>query len=281
MPRITHLKLFCVPVRSDAALRFELLESVELTDFSCPATVDPCFLHTLFAIAINMRFLRLGALLPFPLPPSFRLYSASLRVLDIEFYHGSFSAELLSALDAPLLADLTVREVYQYVHSLLASPGVLSQITHFRVYSDIGDEVSLHQLFSALPRLRVLDLLHAHSHVFDAYSLWAASPLRSELPNTTANLKELHLGKVGLEAVLALVRFVMQSSSGSCTSTGLRKVRVRGPRALLPCHWMRWSCRTLLMILHLLTSIVLLLISTLPQRTLCFDTHIIRLLLLI
>ncbi|KAJ7077787.1 hypothetical protein C8R44DRAFT_896139 [Mycena epipterygia] len=230
MPRITHLKLFCVPIRSEAVLQFEFLEVVELTDFLCPAAVDPGFLPSLFAVAVNMRVLRIGALLlQFPLPKSFRLYSASLRILDLEFYHGAFCGDLLSMVDAPRLTDLTVREVYDHVHSLLASLALLSQITHFRVYSEIGDDVSLQHLFSALPHLRVLDLLHTHSYVFDAYTSWAISRVRFGLPNTAANLTELYVGRVDLDSVLKLVWYLRQTSNSACSLTGVDKVRVERP----------------------------------------------------
>ncbi|KAJ7134188.1 hypothetical protein C8R44DRAFT_869858 [Mycena epipterygia] len=93
---------------------------VEITDFSM--SMKPEALHVLFNVAVRMQVLRFGALQSYSCPPSFSLHSTSLRMLDIEYYHGIFIGELLTFMVVPNLVDLTVREVHEYIYLLLDCP---------------------------------------------------------------------------------------------------------------------------------------------------------------
>lgn len=162
---LTELSLFCVPLLLNGGVAFNRLSRLELSEFPSDAPLHDNFIPALFSIASGLRHIRLGVIASFRLSPSKPIRSLSLQSLDIDFDSGSFAGDLLYAMDIPNLTDLTVRSVHMFVYRLLGCPDLLSQIVAFAVQGDIGDYQSLQHLFSAMPRLRVLDLAHSNRSV--------------------------------------------------------------------------------------------------------------------
>jgi hypothetical protein len=219
------LDLFCVPLCWSLPGLFDRLQVVDLSDFSCYEPLDPHLLTALFLTAVNMRSLRLGPLRLFEVPSDYVLRSASLQILDLEFFRPRFVGRLLEAIRAPNLSDLVVRGVYDQLHLLLICPDLLLGITTFTVHLEIGDSVSLQHLYSAMPSLHTLDLTYSCPHVFDTYCAWAYSRVQFGLPNCAAQLKVMHLPPVSVLALVDLVKFV---AVHSLTPQGIRRVRLEG-----------------------------------------------------
>ncbi|KAJ7152419.1 hypothetical protein C8R46DRAFT_1042694 [Mycena filopes] len=228
LPRLSTIRMFCAPINWSAVVGFESLEVVELTDFSAGTHLDPGLLPALFSGAPYLRVLVLGALRPFAVPSGYRLVSSSLQELDVEFYKPVFIGDILSSIVAPALRRLTVRQVYQHLHALLACPALLARIESFTAYSSFGDHVSIQHLFSAMPDLIHLDLTHSVSSAFEVYCLWAASRTKFNLPDHSARLVSLAVGRVRLHFVVEFIR-----GDGAPQGTGtlprrLRRVRIQG-----------------------------------------------------
>ncbi|KAJ7027188.1 hypothetical protein C8F04DRAFT_1267331 [Mycena alexandri] len=203
---------------------------VYLATFCTRLSLDAyTFLPSLFRIAVHLRHLRLGAINPFVLPDDFALQSSSLESFDLEFHRGEFAGHVLAVLDTPRLTDLTVRGVYDYVHCLLARPDLLSRITRFCVYSEIGDSVSLHHLFTSLVSLEALDLGHGKSIAFQAYRDWACARVRFSQSWIFGRLRVLRLPRVELHLVLDIVFLVAESVVDSETEVGLQSLRLERP----------------------------------------------------
>lgn len=240
---LTHLSSFCVPLHWNADHLFDGLEFVELADFSCPIPIPLHILPRLFAVAGRMRYLKLGSLVPFLVPGSYRLASTSLEVLDIDFDTGPLAGDLLSAMDVPSLTDLTVRDVYRSVHCLLACPLLLGRLTRFCVHADIGDSVSLQLLFDLIPRLQVLDLCRTRSDVFYAYHDWALLRVPLERQLFFIHLRALYLPEVDLTQLVRVVNLVAECVPSGVRRVGIDRVRVERPSDPSPFYesmsWLR------------------------------------------
>ncbi|KAJ7881449.1 hypothetical protein B0H13DRAFT_2345108 [Mycena leptocephala] len=153
-PRLSTLELFCVPLCPQAPGFFDNLQVLELSDFTCSVALDPILLAALFATAPRLRTLRFGPMQSFIVPPNYRLYSCSLRTLDVEFFRPEFVGRLLESIVAPNLTNLALAPIWRY---------------KFTVHSDFGSQISLADLFNSMPKLTELDLTHSYSHVFLAY----------------------------------------------------------------------------------------------------------------
>jgi hypothetical protein len=212
---------------------FDHLEVVDFSDFSSGPALESSLFVALLSSAIHLRVLRIGPIQPFDIPPMYRLSSGSLRTLDIDFFSPDFAGRLLAAIAAPGLINLVVRQVYAGVDLLLAVPDLLSRITTFTAHLDIGDHTSLQRLYSALPRLQVLDLTHSSPHTFETYCVWAYSRAQFNLPNPAVNIKTLALCRVPVWSVVDFVRFVRDSAPRGMKGCGIRRVRLEGDISML------------------------------------------------
>ncbi|KAJ7869845.1 hypothetical protein B0H13DRAFT_1050059 [Mycena leptocephala] len=131
---LTELALDSVPLSWSGDIVFDRLERVEFSDADGLSPFMPQLLQALFDVATGLMQLRLGLITAFDPPKSYRLYSSGLVSLDIDFDSGLAAQSVLSALVAPRLSQLTVREVHNYVYCLLACPDVLQSIRIFTVY---------------------------------------------------------------------------------------------------------------------------------------------------
>ncbi|KAJ7183728.1 hypothetical protein C8R46DRAFT_1209877 [Mycena filopes] len=226
LPLLRVASFACVPFN---VAQLRSVTSLALADHTGPSFISPSILRTVFARSSNLTRLRLGALSPFPLEDAFVLRSRTLEELDMEFYRGDYVGGLFAALDAPLLARLTVRGVYDFVHALLVRSDILGRITHFRVRSDIGDRVSLQHLFNALTSMSVFDLQRSRPEVFQAYREWAEARVRFGQPCLAAGLRALLLPRCELVSVLYVVELVASNMPVGSESVGIESLRVHHP----------------------------------------------------
>ncbi|KAJ7143096.1 hypothetical protein C8R43DRAFT_954239 [Mycena crocata] len=229
LPSVRRLAVFCTALQWDAVGMYDHLEVLELSDYSRCPDMKPEVLTILFRRARHLRVLRIAHIRPLRFPIGTSLRSTALRVLDIHFAYVDFASAFFGVLDAPGLVDLTVRQVYDCVDVLLVHPFVLMRLTHFTVRGDIGDAVSLHLLFSALPSLEVLDLTHSLAHVFESYCEWAISRPHLLEPNLAVNLIALHLGRFNIDSLLDLVTFVIRSMPDDAVRSGIHTITVDSP----------------------------------------------------
>ncbi|KAJ6482991.1 hypothetical protein DFH09DRAFT_1340698 [Mycena vulgaris] len=171
-PRLVHLTSSSAPLTFLSPDFYSNLETVDLSDRSRSPPLNASVLATLFWCTFKMCSLRLGAIPYFDFPPDFKLISLSLRAIDIEFYMGDLVGSLLAVMDVP---HLTLHRISSNGHSLLGCMSLLSRITRLALHFDVQDTVFLHQLFTCLPMLVTLDLLHSTSAVFMTYCDWAFS----------------------------------------------------------------------------------------------------------
>ncbi|KAJ6522938.1 hypothetical protein DFH09DRAFT_1096896 [Mycena vulgaris] len=228
-PRLTHLTSMSAPLAFPSLDFYSSLETVDLSDCTRSSPLNAGVLVALFACASKMRSLRLGPILPFDLPPNFRLSSSSLRAIDIEFYMGPLVGSLLAIMDIPKLTDLTFRRVSSNGYSLLGCISLLSKITRLSIHYEVQDNVFLHQLFTCLPLVTTLDLLNSTPAVFMSYCDWAFSRLRFQEPNYAANLVGLYLCRVDLDVLALLVSHVKESIVSLAGKSGVRILRVERP----------------------------------------------------
>ncbi|KAJ6520782.1 hypothetical protein DFH09DRAFT_1098201 [Mycena vulgaris] len=240
-PRLVHLTSSSAPLSFPSPNFYSYLETVDLSDRSRSSPLDASVLATLFRYALKMRSLRLGAIPSFDFPPDFKLISLSLRAIDIEFYMGDLVGSLLAVMDVPHLIDLTLRRISSNGHSLLGCMSLLARITRLALHFDVQDTVFLHQLFTCLPMLTTLDLLHSTSAVFMTYCDWAFSRLRFQEPNHAANLVALYLCRVDLDVLALLVTHVKESVVSSAGQAGIHVLRVERPLSLSSFVDSRWT----------------------------------------
>ncbi|KAJ7461246.1 hypothetical protein FB451DRAFT_1521653 [Mycena latifolia] len=126
LPQLAHLESFCAPLFwSPPAFAFRLVE-LYVADYACPLPMDPYAMQAIFAPAVSLRALRIGAMKAYDWPVNIFLGSNSLRALDLQFSDSPFAGSLLSAIVAPNVTELTVRDVGSRGHSILPSVAILS-----------------------------------------------------------------------------------------------------------------------------------------------------------
>ncbi|KAJ7029486.1 hypothetical protein C8F04DRAFT_1187699 [Mycena alexandri] len=231
---VRRLNLFCTTVNWDAFGAFDNLEHFELCDYFCSSPMDADILPAILSSAPRLRRLIIGGLRPFVIPSDFELRSSSLRMLDVEFCRPEFIAQLIARVVTPNLDTLVVRQVYSNIKGLLDCPTLLSGITTFAVHSQIGDSGTLPMLYSAMPRLLRLDLTHSTSDAFLSYCDWAVSRPLLRLPNYSAKLVSLSVGRVQINTLHRLVAFIALHSSMTSNGTGIRRLRLEAPINRLP-----------------------------------------------
>ncbi|KAJ7447635.1 hypothetical protein FB451DRAFT_1188167 [Mycena latifolia] len=204
LPNLSHLISYCTPFAWSSPGICSRLQTVDITDFSCPSPMNPADLQMLFSAAVCMRSLRFGAMAPFDWPQNIALTSQSLRAVDIQLNRGILVASILRSMDVPNVTDLVVREVGPYAYSLLECQTILARITRFTIHDDFPDAVVLHQLLTSLASLDTLDLIHSTPSAFYGYCEWAFTRLRFLQPNAAADLVRLYLGAVDLDIVAIL-----------------------------------------------------------------------------
>ncbi|KAJ7182684.1 hypothetical protein C8R43DRAFT_940795 [Mycena crocata] len=226
------------------------LEELYITDYTRPYTLESSVVPDIIASARQLRVLRLGWMRPFQIPVHSTMRSTSIRVLDLEFGEERFMSRFLHALVLPGLVDFTVRDVGDSVHCLLTARHLLAGVATFGIHHSIGDEQSLRLLFAALPSLIALDLTHTGSTVFDAYYSWAFSCIRFHQPNYAVNLRQLLLGEIAPDAVLALVSMIAENVPVGIDRVGLERLVLERSSAL-------GVSNSMLMLHHLVTDFVL------------------------
>ncbi|KAJ7171035.1 hypothetical protein C8R46DRAFT_1032728 [Mycena filopes] len=167
--------------------------------------------HALVAIfsAPRLRFLKLTAVSTWHTILGPPLYSASLQVLDLGFQRQLFLVQLLFALTAPSLDDLTLRDVGPHMRRISRAP-LMSQITRFAVTGEFTGHDhpvfvrSVAMLFDAMPNLRVLALHHCAPCVFVAYCAWRYARVANHAVRGAA-LETLYLGRINVVDVLEFV----------------------------------------------------------------------------
>ncbi|KAJ6484129.1 hypothetical protein C8R45DRAFT_1099276 [Mycena sanguinolenta] len=107
-PMLTAIELYCVPILWDMPGLLNHLQVIELSDFACQVSVDPYTIRTVLSGTSQLHIIQFGPMKPFMFPSDLTLHSASVRALDIEFYHPTFVVQLLRHLVFPNLTDLTL-----------------------------------------------------------------------------------------------------------------------------------------------------------------------------
>ncbi|KAJ7255606.1 hypothetical protein C8J57DRAFT_1517902 [Mycena rebaudengoi] len=164
------------------------LVSVDLGGLNHPLHPNWDVFHHIFTTAVHLRHLRLAHIVPFDLPSVPDLYSNSLQVLDIHIESGPFVLSLLRCMVLPSLTEMTVRGLKYRVELLLMCRSLLSKLVRFAIHGDIAFAYLLHDLFTSMPLLQVLDLSCAQYHIFVTYCHWSFVRFRSG----GFNLRVLH-----------------------------------------------------------------------------------------
>ncbi|KAJ7187197.1 hypothetical protein C8R46DRAFT_1207161 [Mycena filopes] len=220
------VSLYCVPVWLAAMTRVKTIALVEYTN---PAPLTSAILSSIFAVSSCLTSIRIGPIIPFRDVGPFALVSRTLVELDLDFFTGEFAGLLFSALRAPMLSSLTVRGVDRYVQYLLARPDILANITHFRVFSELGDRVTLQHVYTALTSMTSLDLQHGRAIAFEIYREWADTRVRLGQSCLASRLRAILLPACDFRTVHRIVLLVASNMPFEATSVGVDLLRVHHP----------------------------------------------------
>ncbi|KAJ7660747.1 hypothetical protein DFH06DRAFT_1129803 [Mycena polygramma] len=166
--QLRHVESYCASLSRDSiAASFSSLVSIDLgrTASSDAVIYDWAFFDTLFAVGSNLRFMRLGNLSAFPIPPSALLRSTSLLVLDVAIVVDTFLVALMMSMHVPRVTELVLRARASTVLDILPCIHILRQVTILSLHGDLGAGSSLYPLFDTLSSLRTLDMSCTKWHV--------------------------------------------------------------------------------------------------------------------
>ncbi|KAJ7640378.1 hypothetical protein DFH06DRAFT_1334740 [Mycena polygramma] len=209
IPKLDHLDLQSVYFPWTNPLLFS---NVTCVDLSRLFDVDWTLLRLLFSSASNLRFLRLDCIDHCAIPAGAILYSSTLVVLDIGLEGTRFMSDVLRAIVAPELVDLTLREVNRRMEAVLACSRLLGQLTRFAVFGLIIYDHCLEfedvttRLFNALVRVKYLDFHNARADLFAAYCSWTYVRGACNNPIPTV-LEALYIGFTPLDGLLEFLIF--------------------------------------------------------------------------
>ncbi|KAJ7605992.1 hypothetical protein DFH06DRAFT_1150300 [Mycena polygramma] len=214
--QLRHVESYCASLSRDSiAASFSSLVSIDLgrTASSDAVIYDWAFFDTLFAVGSNLRFMRLGNLSAFPIPPSALLRSTSLLVLDVAIVVDTFLVALMMSMHVPRVTELVLRARASTVLDILPCIHILRQVTILSLHGDLGAGSSLYPLFDTLSSLRTLDMSCTKWHVVQAYFSWTyLAALRHPSLSFCPDIRSIIFGLVDVESLLKCV-FVMSGST--------------------------------------------------------------------
>ncbi|KAJ7601439.1 hypothetical protein DFH06DRAFT_1154102 [Mycena polygramma] len=208
-------RISCVMWKATHCSIVLFLVSIDLgrTASSDAVIYDWAFFDTLFAVGSNLRFMRLGNLSAFPIPPSALLRSTSLLVLDVAIVVDTFLVALMMSMHVPRVTELVLRARASTVLDILPCIHILCQVTILSLHGDLGAGSSLYPLFDTLSSLRTLDMSCTKWHVVQAYFSWTyLAALRHPSLSFCPDIRSIIFGLVDIESLLKCV-FVMSGST--------------------------------------------------------------------
>ncbi|KAJ6470770.1 hypothetical protein C8R47DRAFT_1325129 [Mycena vitilis] len=226
---LNHLELQSVYLLWQTPGLFCLVTTLDLSRIY---DVDWAFFQTLFSTAANLRFLRLESIDHCELPEDATIYSQSLTVLDLGLDGLLFMSEILRAIRAPNLVDLTLRDIGHRMYHVLRCGTLLKQLTRFAIVGPVLYDTPLDfdesttSLFDSLSNLMVLDLHNTRADMFAAYRYWTYMRGKKNNP-ISSKLEALYVGYTPVESMLAFLVFHGVRDFGDGSHMTLKFIRMK------------------------------------------------------